>query len=77
MEEVIRVTTGSLAITITLPPAATLAGKFVTLFKVDAGVGSFSIVGLINGYAYWQISNQFGYVRLFGNGASYDVVGSG
>jgi len=76
MEQVLQITTGSLALNIGLPLVATFNGKFVTIVKIDSGLGTATIVGLINGQTSWQLSNQWQYVRIYGNGASYVVVGS-
>jgi len=76
-ETVIRVTTGAGTIVVTLPNPAICNGKLFTIKKVDSGVGQVSVVGAIDGQASYIIGDQFSYVRLMSNGASYDVIGNG
>lgn len=75
-EKVYRGTTGAGTIALTLPPPATCPGKIFTAKKVDAGLGTLSVVGAIDGQVSWDMNNQFQYVRVQSNGASYDVIGN-
>ena len=79
VEQFIRVTTGALVQTITLPNPAICPGKIFNVKKVDSGLGSVSIVpaaGTIDGQASWLRNNQYSYVRVASNGVSYDVWGN-
>lgn len=77
-ETVILVTTGTGDINITLPIAASAAGRIFTVKKVDAAVGTITITpntGTIDGSATWTINTQFSFVRMLCDGANYDVIG--
>jgi len=76
VEQVIRCTTGALAITVTLPAANVCTGKIYVIKKVDNGVGTVTIVGSIDGQGSWVRANQYAYVRVSSNGVSYDVIGN-
>jgi hypothetical protein len=78
-EQVLRVTTGSSTIVVTLLPPASCPGKVWTILKIDAGSGQISIVpaaGTIGGLGSYVRTNQGGYVRVISNGVSYDVIGN-
>jgi len=75
-EKVYRGTSGVATVTCTLPaPASIPIGKIFTVKKVDAAVGTISVVATIDGQASYALGNQYQYVRLQNNGASYDVIG--
>lgn len=77
VETIIRVTTGSVAVTITLP-APTTVGKIYTIIKVDNGVGTVSIIpasGSIGSNPSWIRANQWAYLRAASNGVGYDPIG--
>ncbi len=57
-----------------LPNPATSLGKIFTIKKVDSGVGAVTVVGAIDGGTSWVLRNQYSYVRVQSNGASYDVI---
>lgn len=57
-----------------LPNPAICLGKIFTIKKVDSGVGVVTVVGAIDGGTSWALRNQYSYVRVQSNGASYDVI---
>jgi hypothetical protein len=69
-------TTGSATITCTLPAASVCAGKIFLVIKVDAGTGSITIVGTINGIANYSLGNQWQYARIQSNGTAFRVIGN-
>jgi hypothetical protein len=73
-EVVYRVATGPGNVNASL--SATTIGKIITLKKVDAGAGSVVVIGSIDGQASYLLTNQFQYVRVQYNGATYDVIGN-
>jgi hypothetical protein len=78
VETVVRVTTGSSTVSVIMP-SPNVAGKIYTVKKIDAGVGSVSILpatGLIDGQASWVRATQYSYVRILANGVGYDVIGN-
>lgn len=78
-ETLIRVSTGVGNVTVTLPAPASVAGKIFTVKKVDSSIGAVIIVpasGTIDGGSDYTRSMQYGYVRLYSNGTSYDVIGN-
>jgi hypothetical protein len=78
VETVVRVTTGAGVVSVIMP-SPNVAGKIYTIKKIDAGVGSVSVVpstGLIDGQASWVRATQYSYVRILANGSSYDVIGN-
>lgn len=74
-EMILRVTTAGLNIPITLPAASLVAGKIYTIIKIDSGTGNVQVLGAINDQTEWDLDNQYAYVRLYSNGASFDVIG--
>ena len=80
-ETIVRVATGGITVTVTLPAPASAQGKLFTVKKIDAGLGMVAIItadgSLIDGQTEWDLTNQYAFVRLLGNGASYDVTGAG
>ena len=77
-EMILRVTTAGLNIPITLPDPSTVAGKIYTIKKIDAGLGVVQILSVgIDNQTEWDLSNQYAFVRVYANGTSYDVIGSG
>jgi len=77
-EMLIRVTTSGLAIPVTLPSSASVAGKVYTVKRLDAGAGTVQILATdgIDNQTEWDLTNQYQWVRIFANGSSYDVIGS-
>jgi hypothetical protein len=80
-ETLVRVSTGAIVVTSTIPAASAAAGKIFTVKKIDAPSGTARIItadgSLIEGQTEWDLTNQFAFVRLLSNGVSYDVIGSG
>jgi len=76
-EMIIRVTTSGLSISVTLSSSASVAGKIYTVKKLDAGAGIVRILAAdgIDNQTEWDLTNQFQFVRVYANGASYDVIG--
>src|SRR5690348_11389868 len=78
-ENVIRVTTGTLTLTITLPPPALYVGRVFVVKKVDAGLGMVSVVAsggaAIDGQGSYIRDTQYSYVRLLATAGGYDVIG--
>jgi hypothetical protein len=78
-ELIVRVTTGAVNQTTTLPaPSVANTGKIFTIKKIDSGAGSVTIVptgSTIDGQTSWILAAQYAHIRLYCNGASYDVIG--
>jgi hypothetical protein len=78
-EKFYRITTGGMTVTGTLPDPGTIpAGKIFNIKILDIGNVNVVCVNpavLIDGSASYFLANQFAWVRLLANGASYDVVG--
>lgn len=74
---VYRLTTGAANINVNLPAAATCIGKTFVFKKADAGLGSAIILGSIDGQASYILSNQYQYLTVVSNGATFDVIGNG
>lgn len=76
-ETILRVTTGTATIAVTLPSPSSSKGRIFLVKKIDAGIGTITVTpssGTIDGQASWQITNQYDYVRFLSNGTGYDVV---
>jgi hypothetical protein len=77
-----RVTSGGLTLTLTIPDPGTIPiGKRFTFKLMDIG-GQVKIVCVnplvtIESQPQFLLSNQFAFVTLLANGASYDVVAQG
>jgi len=80
-EKFYRVTTGGLTVTGTLPDPGTIpTGKVFTIKILDIGSAVLQCVNTsvtIDGALTYTLGNQFAFVRLLANGATYDVVGVG
>lgn len=78
-ELIVLGTGGSAGITVTLPaPSSANKGKIFTIKKVDSGAGAVTVVpasGLIDGQASWILAGQYSHVRVYSDGANYDVIG--
>jgi hypothetical protein len=67
--QTLDITTGAGNVTENLPPAAVLLGAGeIDIFKADSGAGKVVVTAnggdLINGFATWEITDQYGHVRL-------------
>lgn len=80
-EVLVRVNTGALTITVTLPAPGQVQGKILTVKKVDSGLGVVNVVAaggaLVEGAPFQIIANQFTFLRFVSNGVSYDIIGQG
>jgi len=79
-ENAYKVTTGSGVVTATLPLPSTCTGKIINVKKVDAGVGSVTVVGTpasIDGNGSYVLNAQYQFVRVQSNGTSWDILGYG
>jgi hypothetical protein len=74
---IIRVTTGGSTIVFSLLPPAQCPGRSWLIKMIDSTGGSVSIVGPIDGQTSYEIDNQFSYVEVMSNGATYDVIANG
>lgn len=67
--QTLDITTGAGNVTENLPPASSFLGAGeIDIFKADSGAGKVVVTAnggdLINGYATWDITDQYGHVRL-------------
>jgi hypothetical protein len=75
-------TAGASDITRTLPDVTTVSGFIVLVKKVDAGAGAVVVQGhgspadAIDSGTTWTLSNQYQYVRLLSDGATWHVIGN-
>jgi len=60
----------------TLPAAATMAGRFLFLKKIDSSnnAATFSGDGTIDGNASYTLAQQYNAVTLFCNGVTWDII---
>lgn len=75
---VIEMTTGATAKTVTLPAVASSNGRQITIGKVDGGAGVVTITpngGSINGNTNWQLSTVYSFVVLWCDGINWYVQG--
>jgi hypothetical protein len=78
-ETMIYGTGGVAGITVTIPAAASVPGKTVLVKKMDATAGRVNvqpIAGLIDGFALYELVNQYQYVRLNSDGLNWNIVGN-
>jgi hypothetical protein len=75
-ESVFRVTTGASNLVFNLPSPTLCYGKIFTVKKLDLSAGIVQIMGSIDGFTEWDLTNQYQYVRLYSNGVSFDVIGN-
>jgi hypothetical protein len=78
-ETFVMAASGALGITVTLPPAATVPGRIVTVKKVDAVFANVTvapIAGTIDGNATYLLGNQYQYVRVLSDGSNWKIVGN-
>ena len=83
VKDVYLVTTAASAITATMPSASStmaLAGRTVTVLKIDGGAGAVTVDGesaqTINGAATVSLASQYKYVTMISDGANWVIIGS-
>jgi hypothetical protein len=85
--DLIRATGGTSGITLTLTPQIYPTNspqgplalyQVYHAIKIDAGVGAVTFVdpngALLNGYAYWELIDQWQWAIFMWNGTSWDVI---
>lgn len=74
-DSLIRGDSSSGVITLTLPAANSVTGKFYYFLKIDSSSNHVIIGGTINGVSNFHLTNQYQAIIIYSNGTNYEIIG--